>query len=77
MPRSAFAIKTKHNSNHKTQQTTLEGEIVQEYTYKVLGFVPADVVRLQKDLWFIKLGNEQIKSVEKFLELKNKFSVKF
>jgi hypothetical protein len=32
-------IKTKHNSNHKTQQTTLKGEIIQEYTYYVLGFV--------------------------------------
>ena len=37
-----------HNSNHKTQQTTLEGETVQEFTYFVLGFVPADVVRLKK-----------------------------
>jgi len=41
-------IKTKHNSNHKTQQTTLLGEIIQEYTYYVLGFVPVDVVRLKK-----------------------------
>ena len=63
-------IKTKHNSNHKTKQTTLEGEIVQEYIYYVLGFVPADVIRLKKDLWFSKLDDEQIKSVEKFLELK-------
>ena len=53
-----------HNSNHKTQQTTLEGEIVQEYTYYVLGFVPADVVRLKKDVWFSKLDSEQISSVE-------------
>ena len=60
-------IKTKHNSNHKTQQTTLNGEIVQEYTYYVLGFVPADVVRLKKDVLFSKLSNEQIKLVEKHL----------
>ena len=58
--------KTKHNSNHKTQQTTLEGQIIQEYYYRVLGFVPADVVRLKKDIWFSKLGNEQITSVDKF-----------
>ena len=64
-------IKTKHNSNHKTHQTTLKGEIIQEYTYYVLGFVPADVVDLKKDAWFSKLGNEQITSVEKFLETKN------
>jgi len=60
-------IKTKHNSNHKTQQTTLEGEIVQEYVYYVLGFVPADVVRLKKDVWFSKLSNEQVWIVEQYL----------
>jgi hypothetical protein len=63
-------IKTKHNSNHKTKQTTLEGEIVQEYTYYVLGFVPADVARLKNEVWFSKLNNEHIKAVEKFLETK-------
>jgi len=63
-------IKTKHNSNHKTQQTTLKGEIIQEYVYYVLGFVPADVVRLKKEVKFSKLCDEQIKSVEKFLESK-------
>jgi len=65
-------IKTKHNSNHKRMQITLEGEIVQEYIYYVLGFVPADVVRLKKDLWFSKLGNEQITSIEKFLKSKKR-----
>ena len=61
-------IKTKHNATYKTQQTTLNGEIIQEYNYYVLGFVPADEVRLKKDVWFSKLSDEQIKSVEKFLE---------
>ena len=64
--------KTKHNSNHKTRQTTLKGEIIQEYSYYVLGFVPADVVRLKKDVRFSKLSNEQIRSVEKFVESKNR-----
>ena len=59
-----------HNSNHKTQQITLEGEKVQEYIYYVLGFVPADVVRLKNNLWYNKLNNEQITSVEEFLESK-------
>ena len=49
---------------------TLNGEIVQEYTYYVLGFVPADVIRLKKDVWSSKLSNAQMKSVEKFLESK-------
>jgi len=65
-------IKTKHNSNHKTQQTTLKGEIIQEYIYFVLGFVPADVVRLKENLWFSELNNEQIKKVEEFLESKKR-----
>jgi hypothetical protein len=39
-----------HTSNQKITQITLEGETVQEYYYKVLGFIPADVVRLKKDL---------------------------
>jgi len=66
-------IKTKHNSNQKTKQTTLKGEIIQEYIYYILGFVPADIVRLKKDAWFSKLSNEQIISVEKFLETKKCF----
>jgi hypothetical protein len=69
----ADLIKTKHNSNHKTKQTTLKGEIIQEYIYYVLGFVPADIVRLKKDAWSSKLKNEQIISVEQFLETKKRF----
>jgi len=48
-------------------QITLDGEIVQEYTYYVLGFVPADVFRLKKDVWFSKLHSEQISLIEKYL----------
>ena len=66
-------IKTKHNSNHKTQQITLNGEILQEYTYYVLGFVSADVARLKKEIWFSKLDREQTKAVEIFLESKSRF----
>jgi len=65
--------KTKHNSNHKTKQTTLKGEIVKEYIYYVLSFVPADEVRLKEGVWFSKLSNEQIISVDKFLETKKRF----
>ena len=57
-----------HNSNRKLRQATLTGGIlVQEYSFYVLGFVPADVVRLKKDVWFSELNSEQLKSVEKFL----------
>jgi hypothetical protein len=61
-----------HNSNRQLRQVTLTGCIlVQEYRFYVLGFVPADVVRLKKDVWFSKLSNEQITLVENFLESKN------
>jgi hypothetical protein len=56
-----------HNSNRQLQQTTLSGEIIQEEKIHVIGFVPADVVRLNKDIWFKKLDSEQISSVEEFL----------
>jgi len=62
--------KTMHNSNQKTKQISLKGEIIQEYTYYVLGFVPADVICLKNETWFSKLNPEQIKSVEKHLESK-------
>jgi hypothetical protein len=61
-------IKTKHNSNQKTSQITLEGKTVHEYVYNVLGFVPVDVIELKKDVWFTKLSTEQIKLAENFLE---------
>ena len=67
-------IKTIHISNQKTQQITLEGEFIQEYTCCLLGFVPADVVRLKKDVWYSKLSDEQIHSVEKILKLKKSHS---
>jgi hypothetical protein len=61
-------IKYLHNSNRQLRQTTLTGGIlVQEYKFYVLGFAPADVVRLKKDVWFSILDSEQISSVKKFL----------
>jgi len=59
-----------HNSNHKTFQTTLKGETIQEYSYYVLGFVPADVVRLKNDVWFHVLDRAQIVRVEEYLRIK-------
>jgi len=56
-----------HNSNCQLQQVTLSGEILLEYKYYVIGFVPADVVHLKRDVWFSQLGSEQISSVEQFL----------
>jgi len=56
-----------HNSNRRLHQVTLLDEIIQEEKFEVIGFVPADVVRLKKDVWFKKLDSEQVSSVDEFL----------
>ena len=57
-----------HNSNRQLRQLTLDGGIlVQEYRLYVLGFVPADVVRLKEDVWFCELDRNQITMVEDYL----------
>jgi hypothetical protein len=56
-----------HNSNHRLRQVTLSGEVLPEFRYYVIGFVPADVVRLRRDVWFSKLSSEQVDSVDQFL----------
>jgi len=56
-----------HNSNRKLRQVTLSGEVLLEFRFYVLGFVPADVVRPKEDVWFGKLDSEQVVSVEQFL----------
>ena len=60
-------IEYMHNSNRQLRQVTLSGEILEEYKFHVIGFVPADVVRLKKDVWFSRLTSEQVDSVEQFL----------
>jgi len=62
-------IRDMHNSNCQLRQITLiEGILVQEYKFYVLGFVPAYVTKLKENFWFKKLNSEQITSIEKFLE---------
>jgi len=56
-----------HNSNHRFHQVTLSGEVLLEFRYYVIGLVPADIVRLQEDVWFSRLDSEQVDLVEKFL----------
>jgi len=60
-------INAMHNSNRQLRQVTLSGEILQECKFFVLGFVPADVVRLKKNVWFSRLNSEQVDSVDQFL----------
>jgi len=61
-------IRDMHNSNPQMCQTTLEGGILAtDYKFYVLGFVPADVVRLKENVWFEKLDSGQAKLVDEFL----------
>jgi len=60
-------IKHLRNSNRQFRQTTLSGLTLPEYKFHAIGFVPADVVRLRRDVWFIILSSEQVDLVEQFL----------
>lgn len=46
---------------------TLEGEIIYEAKFEVIGVVPADVVRLKEEVWFIKLDSEKVQRVDEHL----------
>jgi len=64
-------INTMHNSNRQLRQVTLSGEVLLEYKFYVIGFVPADVIRLKKSVWFCKLSSKQVDSLEQFLSGSN------
>jgi len=50
-------IKYMHNSNRQLYQVTLSGETLLECKFYVIGFVPADVVHLKREVWFKKLDS--------------------
>jgi len=60
-------IRYMRNSNQRLRQMTLLGTIIEEEKFYVIGFVPASVVRLKKEIWSIKLDCAQIDSVDQFL----------
>ena len=62
-------IITMHNSNRQLRQVTLSGEVLLEFKFCVIGFVPADVIRLKKDQWVCTLDNNQITRVDYLLKL--------
>ena len=66
-------IKYLHNSNRRSLQITLLGEIIHEEKFHVIGFVPADVVRLKEAVWFRKLDSEQVRLVDQFLAESGRF----
>ena len=60
-------IESLKSSKRQLHQVTLSGEIIEENKFYVLGFVSAEVLGFGKEVWFMKLTNEQIDSVEQFL----------
>ena len=51
LPRArCYLIEAMHNSNRQIHQVTLSDEVLLEYRFYVIGFVPADVMRLKKDV---------------------------
>jgi len=60
-------INAMHKSNRKSCQVTLSEEKLLEYKFYVIGFVPANVIRLRETVWFCKLDSNQIDSVEQCL----------
>jgi hypothetical protein len=49
-------------------QVSLSGEVLLENKFSVLGFVPIDIVALDKKVWSCVLNSEQVSSVEEFLK---------
>ena len=55
-----------HKSNKKTVQATLSGGILAEERFYLLGFVSAEVIKVEKNFWFIRLTAEKIAFLNKY-----------
>jgi len=60
-------INNMYNSNKHMIQVSLFGKVLPEEKFYLLGFVPADVVGLKKDIWFAALNSEQVESFDQYL----------
>ena len=60
-------IRYLHNSNKKLVQITLFNEIIPEDPFHLIGFVPAEVILITKDIWFTQLDTKQIDILNKHL----------
>jgi hypothetical protein len=56
-----------HNSNKKLVQVTLSGKLLVEERFYLLGFVPIDILKTRRDIWFAKLDSKQISFVSEYL----------
>lgn len=72
-------IKSKHNSNPKKMQITLNGEPIAFFVFAFVGIVPCKILNLTKHQQkgrFIELDIEQTKSLYVFLEKKQIYNFK-
>jgi len=61
------------NSNSKTQQMTLENEILEENKWSCLGFVSIEILRIEPFIWHLQLSGELRDRVyEALMEQENK-----
>jgi hypothetical protein len=56
------------DSNKKTSQTRLSGEIIPEERYFLLGFVSSKILKPDQNNWIIELNSQQISAINEFLE---------
>jgi len=69
----ADLISDLHNSNKHTAQTTLNGEIILEEKYYLLGFVKGDNLQIKENIWFIILNSKQINLLTDCLKEKSHY----
>jgi hypothetical protein len=62
-----------HNSNKKTAQTNLFGEMIPEEKYYLLGFVNGEDLLIKKEIWFTLLSSEQLNLLTDCLKEKTYF----
>ncbi len=62
------------NSNRKTAQVTLEGEIIADSPYVLLGFVDGNKLKIENNEQVLLLNSEQIELLEKYMRKYESYS---
>jgi uncharacterized protein YutD len=65
-----FWIITMHNSNSKLRQVTLSDKVLSEYKFYVIGFVPADVIRLKGFFQVLNFRRQPAKELLTFYSIR-------
>jgi hypothetical protein len=69
----ADLINQLHNSNKPTAQTTLNGDIIAEEKYSLLGFVDGKDIQIEAIKWFVMLNPKQLVLLDDCLKEKSYF----